>query len=64
MNIYSFICLLYYLLDENLVDGVQRDKVVPQGRGGGGGGVVGRGGGRGRGVDCPNKDKQREPADR
>lgn len=64
MNIYSFTCLLYYLLDENRVDGVQRDKVVPQGRGGGGGGGVGRGGVWGRGVDCPNKDKLREPADR
>ncbi|XP_050968026.1 eukaryotic translation initiation factor 4Bb isoform X2 [Labeo rohita] len=56
--------------DENRVDGVRRDKAVPQGRGGGGGGGgggVGRGGGgggRGRGVDCPNKDKRREPADK
>ncbi|XP_048055249.1 eukaryotic translation initiation factor 4Bb isoform X2 [Megalobrama amblycephala] len=52
--------------DENRVDGVRRDKVMPQGRGGGGGGGgIGRGGGgRGRGVDCPNKDKRREPADR
>ncbi|XP_073707684.1 eukaryotic translation initiation factor 4Bb isoform X2 [Garra rufa] len=49
--------------DENRVDGVRKDKVVPQGRGGGGGGGVGRGGGRGRGVDCPNKEKRREPAD-
>ncbi|XP_016127507.1 eukaryotic translation initiation factor 4B-like isoform X1 [Sinocyclocheilus grahami] len=46
--------------DENRVDGVRRDKVVPQESGGG----VGRGGGLGRGVDCPNKDKQRETADR
>jgi len=50
MNTYSFTFLLYYLLDE---DGDQRDTVVPRG-----------GGGWGRGVDCPNKDKSREPADR
>lgn len=61
MNIHSFLtCLLYCLLDENQVDGIRRDKVVPQGGGGG----VGRGGAWGRGVDCPNKDEQRETADR
>uniref|UniRef100_A0A8C1S2L3 Eukaryotic translation initiation factor 4B n=1 Tax=Cyprinus carpio TaxID=7962 RepID=A0A8C1S2L3_CYPCA len=47
------------VLDENQVDGIRRDKVVPQGGGGG----VGRGGAWGRGVDCPNKDEQRETAD-
>ncbi|XP_056316160.1 eukaryotic translation initiation factor 4Bb isoform X2 [Danio aesculapii] len=55
--------------DENRVDGVRRDKVLPAGRGGGGGvgregGSVGGGVGKGRGVDCPNKEKRREPADR
>uniref|UniRef100_A0A8C2GBE3 Eukaryotic translation initiation factor 4B n=1 Tax=Cyprinus carpio TaxID=7962 RepID=A0A8C2GBE3_CYPCA len=51
--------------DENRVDGIRKDKVVPEGRGGGErGGGVRSGGGRGRGVDCPNKEKQREPADR
>lgn len=57
--------LLFCLLDENRVDGIRKDKVVPEGRGGGErGGGVRSGGGRGRGVDCPNKEKQREPADR
>ncbi|XP_077054501.1 eukaryotic translation initiation factor 4Bb isoform X1 [Siphateles boraxobius] len=52
--------------DENRDDGVQRDKVMPPGRGVGGVGRGGGGGGGGwgRGVDCPTKDKQREPADR
>lgn len=56
------------LLDENRVDGVRRDKVLPAGRGGGGGvgrgGSIGGGVGRGRGVDFPNKEKRRDPADR
>ncbi|XP_073726424.1 eukaryotic translation initiation factor 4Bb isoform X1 [Misgurnus anguillicaudatus] len=46
-------------VDENRVDGVRREKSVPEGRGG-----VGRGGGRGRGIDAPNMEKRREPADR
>ncbi|KAG1942557.1 eukaryotic translation initiation factor 4Bb isoform X2 [Pimephales promelas] len=54
--------------DENQDHGVQKNKVMSQGRGGGGvgrggGGGGGGGGGWGRGVDCPTKDKQREPAD-
>uniref|UniRef100_A0A4W4F1B3 Eukaryotic translation initiation factor 4B n=1 Tax=Electrophorus electricus TaxID=8005 RepID=A0A4W4F1B3_ELEEL len=53
---YNF-CFFVYL-DENRVDGVGREKDVPQGRGRGGGG------GRGRGGDGPNRDRRREPADR
>lgn len=48
----SLVCCTIFL-DENQVDADQRDKVVPQG-----------GGGWGRGVDCPDKDKSREPTDR
>jgi len=64
---YCFLtCLLFCLLDENQDHGVQKNKVMSQGRGGGGVGRGGGGGGGGwgRGVDCPTKDKQREPADR
>lgn len=56
--------IIFVCLDENQLDGVQREKGVSQGRGGG----AVRGGGWGRGVDRagdgPDQDRQREPTDK